>query len=73
MTKTCSQNQPNTFNVLDFGAVGDDKTDNTEAFLSCLQAFFLLCSHCVSAGNIFFKHVPEEEKYCVECLILSGC
>jgi hypothetical protein len=26
------------FNVLDFGAVGDDKTDNTEAFSACLEA-----------------------------------
>ena len=27
-----------TFNVLDYGAVGDDKTDNTEAFSACLKA-----------------------------------
>lgn len=26
------------FNVLNFGAVGDDKTDNTEAFSACLKA-----------------------------------
>ena len=26
------------FNVLDYGAVGDDKTDNTEAFSACLKA-----------------------------------
>jgi hypothetical protein len=26
------------FNVLDFGAVGDEKTDNTAAFSACLQA-----------------------------------
>ena len=26
----------NTFNVLDYGAVGDDKTDNTAAFSACL-------------------------------------
>jgi hypothetical protein len=26
------------FNVLNYGAVGDDKTDNTEAFSACLQA-----------------------------------
>jgi hypothetical protein len=26
------------FNVLDYGAVGDDKTDNTEAFSACLEA-----------------------------------
>ncbi|MEI6605188.1 MAG: glycosyl hydrolase family 28-related protein [Verrucomicrobiota bacterium] len=26
------------FNVLSYGAVGDDKTDNTEAFLACLKA-----------------------------------
>ena len=25
-----------TFNVLNYGAVGDDKTDNTEAFTACL-------------------------------------
>ena len=27
-----------TFNVLEFGAVGDDATDNTTAFSRCLQA-----------------------------------
>ncbi len=27
-----------TFNVRDYGAVGDDKTDNTEAFSACLKA-----------------------------------
>jgi len=27
-----------TFNVLDYGAVGDDKTDNTKAFSACLRA-----------------------------------
>lgn len=27
-----------TFNVLDYGAVGDDKTDNTEAFSACIDA-----------------------------------
>ena len=27
-----------TFNVLNYGAVGDDKTDNTEAFSACLKA-----------------------------------
>ena len=27
-----------TFNVKDYGAVGDDKTDNTAAFSSCIQA-----------------------------------
>ena len=26
------------FNVLNYGAVGDDKTDNTEAFSACLKA-----------------------------------
>ena len=30
--KSCS------FNVLNYGAVGDDKTDNTEAFSACLKA-----------------------------------
>jgi hypothetical protein len=27
-----------TFNVLDYGVVGDDRTDNTEAFSACLEA-----------------------------------
>ena len=27
-----------TFNVLNYGALGDDKTDNTEAFSACLKA-----------------------------------
>ncbi len=30
--------KPHVFNVLDYGAVGDDKTDNTEAFSVCLKA-----------------------------------
>lgn len=30
--------KPRVFNVLDFGAVGDDKTDNTAAFARCLDA-----------------------------------
>ena len=29
---------PRVFNVLDYGAVGDDKTDNTAAFSACLKA-----------------------------------
>lgn len=29
---------PQVFDVLDYGAVGDDKTDNTEAFSACMQA-----------------------------------
>ncbi len=29
---------PASFNVLDYGAVGDDKTDNTAAFSACLSA-----------------------------------
>jgi len=27
-----------TFNVLDYGVMGDDKTDNTEAFSACMKA-----------------------------------
>lgn len=30
--------QSRTFNVLDYGAIGNDKTDNTEAFTACLMA-----------------------------------
>lgn len=33
-----STGKPRVFNVLDYGAVGDDKTDNTEAFSACLKA-----------------------------------
>jgi hypothetical protein len=29
---------PRVFNVLDYGAVGDDKTDNTAAFTTCINA-----------------------------------
>lgn len=39
--KTINRGQttgPRVFNVLDYGAVGDDKTDNTEAFSTCLKA-----------------------------------
>ncbi len=30
--------QPRVFNVQSYGAVGDDETDNTEAFTACLKA-----------------------------------
>ena len=30
--------EPQVFNVLDYGAVGDDKTDNTAAFSACIKA-----------------------------------
>jgi len=30
--------EPRVFNVLDYGAVGDDKTDNTAAFSACIKA-----------------------------------
>lgn len=33
-----NQAQPRVFNVLDYGAVGDDKKDNTEAFSACLKS-----------------------------------
>jgi polygalacturonase len=33
-----TQAQAGVFNVRDFGAVGDDKTDNTAAFTKCLEA-----------------------------------
>ena len=36
------------FNVLNYGAVGDDKTDNTEAFSACLKAVF-----AVGGGKMF--------------------
>ncbi len=35
-----------TFNVLNYGAVGDDKTDNTEAFSTCLKPVI------AAAGNV---------------------
>lgn len=31
-------NASRAFNALDYGAVGDDRTDNTEAFSACLAA-----------------------------------
>jgi len=36
------------FNVLNYGAVGDDKTDNTEAFSACLKAVI-----AVGGGKMF--------------------
>lgn len=33
-----NNNRPRVFNVLDYGAVGDDKTDNTAAFSRCVKA-----------------------------------
>jgi hypothetical protein len=35
---TVAQVESKTFDVTDYGAVGDDKTDNTEAFSACLKA-----------------------------------
>lgn len=37
-TKAADAATSRTFNVHDYGAVGDDKTDNTEAFSACLKA-----------------------------------
>ena len=36
MSSTASAAETRVFDVLDFGAVGDDKTDNTDAFSACL-------------------------------------
>ena len=33
-----AQVHASTFNVVDYGAIGDDSTDNTEAFSNCLEA-----------------------------------
>jgi hypothetical protein len=38
MRSTAGTVKSRTFNVLNFGAVGDDNTDNTEAFSACLKA-----------------------------------
>jgi len=38
--KTFTKNS-RTFNVLNYGAVGDDKTDNTKAFSACLKALIM--------------------------------
>jgi hypothetical protein len=38
MTTQAKTSNARTFNVLDYGAKGDDKTDNTEAFSACLKA-----------------------------------
>jgi len=40
-----------TFNVRDYGAVGDDKTDNTEAFSACLKAVIE-----AGGGRVFIPH-----------------
>ena len=53
---------PRVFNVLNYGAVGDDKTDNTAAFSACIKAvieagggrMFLHCAAlriCQAAGR----------------------
>lgn len=38
MTSGAGPVKSQSFNVLNYGAVGDDKTDNTEAFSACLKA-----------------------------------
>ena len=38
MTSRTLNKETRSFNVLDYGAIGDDKTDNTEAFSACLKA-----------------------------------
>ena len=37
-TSSAGPTRSHVFNALDYGAVGDDKTDNTEAFTACLKA-----------------------------------
>lgn len=54
------------FNVLDYGAKGDDKTDNTEAFSACLKAVIeagggrMVLPHGVYRGRI---SVPGTRKW----------
>ena len=38
MSPTSDTVESRQFNILDYGAVGDDETDNTEAFSACLKA-----------------------------------
>ncbi len=38
MIKTLASKHSGTFNALDYGALSDDKTDNTSAFSSCIDA-----------------------------------
>jgi hypothetical protein len=37
-SSTAGTAESRAFNVLEYGAMGDDKTDNTEAFSACLKA-----------------------------------
>lgn len=54
-----------TFNVLDYGAVGDDKTNNTEAFSACLKAIIdaeggrMYLPKGVYRGNILIPGIPS--------------
>ena len=54
-----------TFNVLDYGGVGDDKTDNTEAFSACLKAIIdadggrMYLPNGIYRGNILIPGIPN--------------
>jgi hypothetical protein len=50
-----------TFNVLNYGAVGDDKTDNTEAFSACLKAVI-----AAGGGKMFNHHASRFGRVCAQ-------
>jgi len=56
---------PKTFNALDYGAVGDDKTDNTKAFAACMKAVIeagggrMFIPNGIYRGNIIIPGTKE--------------
>lgn len=66
--------EPRVFNVVDYGAVGDDKTDNTDAFSLCLRAVIdagggrMYLPDGVFRGRIRIPAVPEQKWITVEII-----
>ena len=51
-----------TFNVLNYGAVGDDKTDNTAAFSACLKAV-IEAARELGCVEILSEDLSPEQNY----------
>ncbi|CAL5325116.1 unnamed protein product [Camellia sinensis] len=58
-----------TFNVLDFGAVGDGSTDDTQSFEDAWKA---TCSAREVSGFSPTMHIPDSYKFLLQPIIFSG-
>jgi hypothetical protein len=70
---TVAQVEAKTFDVTDYGAKGDDKTDNTEAFTACMKAIVeagggrMYIPNGVYRGRII---VPGTKEWITNCISL---